>query len=191
MIRKLLAKLFPKREIVNCFGNLYLTRWYLLRTPLFSIMLHKFSRSDEDRALHDHPWPFLVIPLRSGYTEISDKPCEACGGNGYYGMSGLSGVCSFCRGTKREPVARRVRPFFGTRFRAADYRHRVVLHACNYKGAPDSEDSCPLCKGSCELPAWSLFIRFRRCREWGYWLERKNNEPTFQHHQDWWKENCE
>ena len=53
--------------IVN--GEVYLTRWYLLRTPWFSVLLHRINKSDSDRALHDHPWPFITIPLRRGYWE--------------------------------------------------------------------------------------------------------------------------
>lgn len=35
----------------------YLERWYVVpRNPIFNVCLHFFSRSDEDRALHDHPW---------------------------------------------------------------------------------------------------------------------------------------
>jgi hypothetical protein len=32
-------------------------------------MLHKMCRSDHERALHDHPWPFVSIVLRTGYEE--------------------------------------------------------------------------------------------------------------------------
>lgn len=35
----------------------YLERWYVLpRNAVFNIYLHRFLRSDDDRALHDHPW---------------------------------------------------------------------------------------------------------------------------------------
>ena len=35
----------------------YLSRWYLIpKNKWFNIYLHRFTSSDEDRALHDHPW---------------------------------------------------------------------------------------------------------------------------------------
>lgn len=54
----------------------YLLRWYLIpRNRFFNIYLHKFMRDDDDRALHDHPWPSLSIILKGGYIEwIFTKP---------------------------------------------------------------------------------------------------------------------
>lgn len=61
--------LFRKIDITNDEGELYLRRWEILRTPWFSIKLHKFMRGDEDRCLHDHPWPFITFILTKGYWE--------------------------------------------------------------------------------------------------------------------------
>lgn len=48
----------------------YLLRWWLIpRNPIFNVYLHLFLRSDDDRALHDHPWPSLSIILQGAYTE--------------------------------------------------------------------------------------------------------------------------
>jgi hypothetical protein len=45
----------------------YLLRWWLIpRNPIFNVYLHKFMRSDDDRALHDHPWLFNVSRLLRG-----------------------------------------------------------------------------------------------------------------------------
>jgi hypothetical protein len=50
--------------------NPYLERWYVIpRNRWFNIYLHRFLRSDDDRALHDHPWVNLSILLRGRYTE--------------------------------------------------------------------------------------------------------------------------
>jgi hypothetical protein len=56
-------------EIVND-GDLYLVRYKLLRTPWFRIFLHRIHRADQDRHLHNHPWPnaFSLI-LWGGYAE--------------------------------------------------------------------------------------------------------------------------
>ena len=48
----------------------YLLRWYLIpRNPVFNVYLHQFLRSDDDRALHDHPWANLSVLLDGEYTE--------------------------------------------------------------------------------------------------------------------------
>lgn len=48
----------------------YLRRWWLIpRNPVFNIYVHQFLRSDDDRALHDHPWANLSVLLRGGYIE--------------------------------------------------------------------------------------------------------------------------
>jgi hypothetical protein len=51
-------------------GDDYLRRWFVIpRNPIFNIYLHQFLRSDDDRALHDHPWINLSLLLRGEYTE--------------------------------------------------------------------------------------------------------------------------
>lgn len=48
----------------------YLNRWYVIpRNRFFNIYLHEFLRSDEDRALHDHPWFNLSVVLSGAYFE--------------------------------------------------------------------------------------------------------------------------
>jgi hypothetical protein len=48
----------------------FLVRWFVVPKNRFcNIYLHKFIRDDEDRALHDHPWWNLSLPLREGYIE--------------------------------------------------------------------------------------------------------------------------
>lgn len=63
-----------KREpdfIIGEKENPYLLRWWIIpRNRWFNIYLHKFLRSDDDRALHDHPWASCSIILKGGYFEI-------------------------------------------------------------------------------------------------------------------------
>lgn len=48
----------------------YLRRWWLIpRNRFFNIYLHEILRSDDDRALHDHPWWNVSIILKGGYVE--------------------------------------------------------------------------------------------------------------------------
>lgn len=56
--------------IIGGAENPYLLRWWLVpRNPLLNVYLHHFLRSDDDRALHCHPWPNCSILLRGTYTE--------------------------------------------------------------------------------------------------------------------------
>ena len=53
----------------------YVIRWRL-ETPWFSIRLHHWLASDDDRAKHDHPWSFVTFVLRGGYTDASPSGDE-------------------------------------------------------------------------------------------------------------------
>lgn len=51
-------------------GDRYLLRWWLIpRNRVFNLYLHRFQRSDDDRALHDHPWVNASLLLRGRYVE--------------------------------------------------------------------------------------------------------------------------
>lgn len=48
----------------------YLKRWYVIpKNPVANIYLHLILRSDDDRALHDHPWWNASMILIGGYVE--------------------------------------------------------------------------------------------------------------------------
>lgn len=48
----------------------YLERWFVVpRNPVFNVYLHRFLRSDDDRALHDHPWANMSVLLDGEYIE--------------------------------------------------------------------------------------------------------------------------
>lgn len=51
-------------------GDIYLKRWYLVpRNRFVNVYLHRFLRSDDDRALHDHPWVSGSLMLAGRMTE--------------------------------------------------------------------------------------------------------------------------
>lgn len=56
------------RTLLNGKQQLYLERWYIIRTKRFGLFLHKFSASDED-PVHDHPWNNFSWILSNGYWE--------------------------------------------------------------------------------------------------------------------------
>lgn len=45
--------------------------WRRALTSLPNVYIHLILRSDDDRALHDHPWPSCSIILRGQYIEVS------------------------------------------------------------------------------------------------------------------------
>ncbi len=67
---KWLIQRMTRREADFAIGgrdNPYLLRWYVIpRNPLLNIYLHLFLRSDDDRALHDHPWLFNASLILDG-----------------------------------------------------------------------------------------------------------------------------
>ena len=51
-------------------GTNYLRRWFVAPHNAFTnIYLHEFRRSDDDRALHDHPWANASLLLSGRYIE--------------------------------------------------------------------------------------------------------------------------
>lgn len=49
----------------------YIRRWWIIpRNESLNQYLHLTQRSDDDRALHDHPWPNTSFVLEGGYWEI-------------------------------------------------------------------------------------------------------------------------
>jgi hypothetical protein len=63
------------RTAIPCERGLYLLRLRVLETPWFGIMVHDIIEPDTDYDPHDHPWAFVSVVLRGGYTErIWKKP---------------------------------------------------------------------------------------------------------------------
>lgn len=60
----------PPDVVIGEAQSPYMHRWWLIpRNRFFNIYLHHFLRSDDDRALHDHPWWNLSILLDGRYVE--------------------------------------------------------------------------------------------------------------------------
>ena len=58
------------RRISGLDGSDYLIRRYLLpRNKILNIYLHRFLGSDDDRALHDHPWYSISCVLKGRLIE--------------------------------------------------------------------------------------------------------------------------
>lgn len=61
-----------KHDVLGMEECPYAERW-MLDFHLFTIRVHHFMRSDDARAHHDHPWWFLTLVLRGGYTDRSPQ----------------------------------------------------------------------------------------------------------------------
>ena len=70
MIREAILRWARARQpdfIIGGSAAPYLKRhWLLPRNRFFNVYVHEFLRSDDDRALHDHPWLFNASWLIDG-----------------------------------------------------------------------------------------------------------------------------
>jgi hypothetical protein len=67
---KRLAASRPPDFVIGGADDPYMLRWWVIpRNRFFNIYLHKFLRSDDDRALHDHPWVNVSYLLAGTYVE--------------------------------------------------------------------------------------------------------------------------
>lgn len=128
------------RRIGPTADSVYQIRYFLVQTRWLGVYLHCYHRSDNDTALHDHPWTNISIPLAVGFREIMPDP----------DMPGP--------GDPVRIIVRR-KPWcwwapWRIVFRRATARHAIAI----------DDDK----RGQ----VWSLFIRFRRWRVWGF------NPPT-------------
>ncbi len=72
LLRSALAVMARRPPDKNIGGPVrpYMRRWWLFpRNRWFNIYLHDFRRPDDDRALHDHPWPSLSVLLQGDLIE--------------------------------------------------------------------------------------------------------------------------
>lgn len=122
----------------------YLHRWYVIpRNREENIYLHKFLRSDDDRALHDHPWSWNFSWLLDGcYDEQTfdgDSNLDEDGIGFYRADGSLPG----------KKMTARLEGDWVTRIGPAP--HRVVL------------------RGSA---VWTLFITGPVMRKWGFYCPK-------------------
>lgn len=137
-------------QIIGGADDPYLLRWYLIpRNPVLNVYLHKFMRSDDDRALHDHPWWFVSLMLRGQYDEITDA-----------GLRRRSaGSIAFRRAEWRHRVQL---------LQSDEYYRRtahVLTHGLPLSLLPDRD----------EQPCWTLIVTGRRSRTWGFWCKARGD----------------
>ena len=91
-------KLRPADEVI---GTNYMQRWHIRRKAgRHNLYLHRYDGSDDDRALHDHPWASIGIVLWGSLFEVTAK--------------------------ENQETQRRLWPLI-PKFRSATYSHRIEL----------------------------------------------------------------
>ncbi len=74
-IQKWAEKYMKSREpdfVIGGSDDPYLLRWWVIpRNRFFNIYLHKVLHSDDDRALHDHPFCNVSFIVKGGYDEYT------------------------------------------------------------------------------------------------------------------------
>lgn len=174
-MKRLIAWLKTPDFIIGSSDNPYLKRWYItpwsgwFRTDaegnpievgalrlwqrLFRVLpnvyVHQILQSDDDRALHDHPWWNVSIILSGGYYEVMPDDWNPRG----------------------QVATRRMGNII---FRRATAAHRLQLRG-DYRGAHwrknEAEIGHTVGGQEWHVPlktCWSLFITGPRVREWGF-----------------------
>lgn len=123
------ARRTPYWHLYHGDGSLYMGRYWLRpyneRRDRVAARVHHIATADVDRALHDHPWDFLSIVLRGGYTElrpISTEPCFDGQEEETYTSVRLAGSIAVRRATDRHRIAA-VLPDTWTLFITGPKRH--------------------------------------------------------------------
>jgi len=148
-------RLFSKRIISNFAGDPYLVRYTIISTRWFRLFVHKILRSDDDRDLHDHPWPFWTLILWGRYTEhvpilpVRFADCKMITKSRKFGPGSLiRHRASDCHRLDLEPSEGLLAA------QAKQDNHSVFVHV--YSG------------GVMFKPVWTLFFAGIRRRDWGF-----------------------
>ena len=65
-----------EKKVIGSPDDPLLVRYIIFRCPAFGVFIHHMYRSDYDRAIHNHPWQFVSVVLKGGYTEIHDQTID-------------------------------------------------------------------------------------------------------------------
>lgn len=134
----------------------YMRRWWVIpRNKYFNIYLHNFLRSDDDRALHDHPWNNMSILLKGQYLEHVPKDPKKW----------------VEEGDREELIHLRKAPFFYTRKATSIHRVELIEEECPYCDLTQCTAPEHTKRGKLK-PVWTLFITGPWVRSWGFWCPK-------------------
>lgn len=132
--------------------NTYMERWYLIpHNRFFNVYLHHFLRSDDDRALHDHPWWNFSWLLKGEYEEVTADM------DGVLQMAMSEDDHQFLREERLKPGGKRK----VTRRKAGQMALRLAKKAHRIQLLKDAAGR--------EQPVWTLFVTGPKLRVWGFW----------------------
>lgn len=203
LLYRFIARRRPADQFIG--AGPYMLRWWIFgtskkpddygnpqpRRPFgLSFYLHIFLRSDDDRALHDHPWNFWSIPLVNGYREHREEDAIYLLSPEYHDQRG--GKVVAVHDTRRyvDDGVRVIREYEEGAIiasKAADL-HRVELHRQNLGNAyirfgrnahrftdlpwmTDEQAIRVYEMWRKEMPAMTLFFAGRWQRKWGFMCE--------------------
>jgi hypothetical protein len=135
-------------------------RWHIFVWRGWQLSLHKWLRSDSDRAPHDHKADNLSIILGEGYNETIREWRIHDASAGYMYRNGWNWDTPSGRWYRdvtrfRWPLV----PYF----RKAEALHRVSLMS--------------------PKPVWTLWLRWPARRRWGYWCDNRGWVDADQYNQ--------
>ncbi len=145
----MIFRFFKRRPdfVIGPAADPYMLRWWLIpRNRFFNVYLHKFLRSDDDRALHDHPWPSIGMILKGSYIEHMPRDPRA-----------------WLEEDDRSTITRLRKPFRPV-LRGSRFIHRIELMQELEPLIPRWGMSIVKLK-----PVWTLFITGPKIRDWGFW----------------------
>lgn len=181
----------------------YLLRWWLFgtsktlddhgekqpRRPFgLSVYLHCFLRSDDDRALHDHPWSYVTVLLFGRYEEHRDEDHIAYDVQDY-DFRGANNIRVADNSRYYDGGVRVIRHYLEgsvIRSKAGDAHRVALLPQCYGNGpsqsvfgrAPSTMTCLPWMDDSQayrayamwhkEEPTWTLFMAGKWQRKWGF-----------------------
>lgn len=148
---------FRRLTLRRADGLVYLDRWGFQIDRLFGVYVHRMEAPDPGVDLHNHPWPFVSIVLRGGYTELRADTREA---------SSLAGMAERWPGKCLRGVVVERRWGTARRMRFDECHTIVALH---------------------RTPTWTLVMRGRRGRRWGFylpdgWISESDYDATVRRH---------
>lgn len=139
-------------QIIGPSVSPYMKRWYLIpHTRWVNLYLHKFERSDEDRALHDHPWNFWSFVVKGSYWEITEweRTLRKRWSLAYRNAEHPHRVQLLWRGSHLPTV------------KTPDGGEKATCHC-------DDEVADP----RCTHPVWTIVLTGPKIREWGFHCDK-------------------
>lgn len=135
-------------------GRTFLDRWGLCHERWGGFYVHHIAGPDPGKDLHDHPWAFVTIILRGGYTEHYARCPDGPNGAGRYVHPSKIEACYMAEIAERWPDT--CTAGFVRRWRWLSV-HRMPLGA-----AHRIVDARP--------GTWTLVLRGPTRRTWGFYL---------------------